>query len=114
MLFFVSKRLVLGKEMQDRLTAREYVETHLNHLLFLDAIERNCLLLPNLFCSDPVDHVEVEVEVEVIVVAVFNGEYLLLTIQKAYSIKLFFVKIPFLAKGFPLVVVVVLPQLFES
>ena len=100
--------------MQDGLTAREDVETHLNHLLFLDAIERYCLLLPNLFCSDPVDHVEVEIEVEVIVVAVFNGEYLLLTIAKAYAIKLFFVELPFLAKGFPFLVVIVLPQLFKS
>jgi hypothetical protein len=64
--------------------------------LFLYAIERYCLLLPNLFCSDPVDHVEVKIEVEVIVVFVLNSEYLLLTIFKANAIKLFFVELSFL------------------
>ena len=113
-LFFVGQRFVFGEEVQDRLAARENVEAHLKHLLLFDLIERYCLLLPNLFCSNPVDHVEVEIEVEVIVVAVFNGEYLLLTIPKAYAIKLFFVELPFLAKGFPFLVVIVLPQLFKS
>ena len=95
-LFFVEQRFVFGEEVQDGLAARENVETHLNHLLPLNLIERYCLLLPNFFRYDPVQHIEVEIEIEVSLVVELHGKYLLLAIINAPFIKLLFVKLAFL------------------
>lgn len=94
--FFVEQRFVFGEEVQDGLAARENVETHLNHLLPLNLIERYCLLLPNFFRYDPVQHIKVETEIEVSLVVELHGKYLLLAILNAPIIKLLFIKLAFL------------------
>jgi hypothetical protein len=95
-LFFIGQRFVFGEEVQDRLAARENIETHLNHLLPLNLIERYYLLLPNFFRYDPVQHSEVEIEIEVSLVVELHGKYLLLANLNAPFIKLLFVKLAFL------------------
>lgn len=99
--------------MQDGLAARKDVETHLNNLLFLNAIERYIFLLPKLLCDDPVQHCEVELEVEVLVVVEVHRKDPLLAILITDAFKLFHVQFSTLAKGMPLKIVVMLPLLFE-
>jgi hypothetical protein len=89
------------------------VETHLNNLLVLNAIKRDCLFLPNLFRNDPVQHSKDKIEVEVPAVSVLDGKDLLLTVFEADRVKLLLVELSFFAQKFHLVIVVVLPLLFE-
>ena len=109
-LFFVGQSFVFGEEVQDGLAARENVETHLNHLLPLNLIQRYCLLLPNFFRYDPVQHSEVEIEIEVSLVVELHGKYIVLAILKAPFIKLLFVKLAFLLEKLLLKIVFVLSE----
>jgi hypothetical protein len=99
--------------VQNRLAAGENVETHLNNLLFLNAIKSDCLELPNRFSNDPVQHSKVEVDIEVFAVSVLDGKYLFLDVLKVFSVKILLVELTFLAAKLHYAIVVMLPQLFE-
>jgi hypothetical protein len=75
-IFLSCHRFVRGQEVQNRLAAGKNVETHLNNLLFLNAIKSDCLVLPNCFSNDPVQHSKVEVEMEVYTVSELYSKYL--------------------------------------
>ena len=95
--------------MQYRPDTGENVETHLNNLLVLNAINRDCLSLPNLFRNDPVQHGEVQIGIEVPAVSVLDGKDLFLAVFEADRVELLLVELTFFDEKFHLVIVVVLP-----